>query len=106
MILGEKPELHISPGRPDVEPFQVLGFSPRTTGASSNGPTVPRNSRSRASEDVPEIEIQAHPLLAESDVDADDEIGQIDAQSRAAINGQLAQIDLVERRPDRPGVDE
>jgi len=27
MILGEKPELHISPGRPDVEPFQVLGFS-------------------------------------------------------------------------------
>jgi hypothetical protein len=28
MVLGEKPELHISPGRPDVEPFQVLGFSP------------------------------------------------------------------------------
>ncbi|MCX6561284.1 MAG: C45 family autoproteolytic acyltransferase/hydrolase [Candidatus Aminicenantes bacterium] len=27
MILGEKPELHISPGRPDVAPFQVLGFS-------------------------------------------------------------------------------
>lgn len=26
MILGGKPELHISPGRPDVEPFQVLGF--------------------------------------------------------------------------------
>jgi hypothetical protein len=26
MLLGEKPELHISPGRPDVEPFQVLGF--------------------------------------------------------------------------------
>jgi len=26
MLLGEKPELHISPDRPDVEPFQVLGF--------------------------------------------------------------------------------
>ena len=32
MILGEKPELHISPGRPDVEPFQVLDFSSRNTG--------------------------------------------------------------------------
>jgi len=29
MVLGENPELHISPGRPDEEPFQVLGFSPR-----------------------------------------------------------------------------
>ncbi len=29
MVLGERPELHISPGRPDEEPFQVLGFSPR-----------------------------------------------------------------------------
>ena len=28
MVLGEKPELHISPGRPDEAPFQVLGFSP------------------------------------------------------------------------------
>ena len=27
MILGDKPELHISPGRPDTEPFQVFGFS-------------------------------------------------------------------------------
>lgn len=27
MVLGEKPELHISPGRPDVEPFQILDFS-------------------------------------------------------------------------------
>jgi isopenicillin-N N-acyltransferase-like protein len=27
MILGDKPELHISPGRPDAEPFQVFGFS-------------------------------------------------------------------------------
>ena len=26
MILGEKPELHIAPGRPDIVPFQVLGF--------------------------------------------------------------------------------
>jgi Acyl-coenzyme A:6-aminopenicillanic acid acyl-transferase len=26
MVLGESPELHISPGRPDEEPFQVLGF--------------------------------------------------------------------------------
>jgi isopenicillin-N N-acyltransferase-like protein len=31
MILGGKPELHVSPGRPDVEPFQVLDFSPRST---------------------------------------------------------------------------
>jgi hypothetical protein len=31
MVLGETPELHISPGRPDVEPFQVLDFSPGTT---------------------------------------------------------------------------
>jgi hypothetical protein len=30
MVLGENPELHISPGRPDEEPFQVLAFSPRT----------------------------------------------------------------------------
>ena len=29
MILGERPELHISPGRPDEAPFQVIGFSPR-----------------------------------------------------------------------------
>ena len=27
MILGDKPELHISPGRPDTELFQVFGFS-------------------------------------------------------------------------------
>jgi hypothetical protein len=26
MVLGEKPELHISPGRPDEAPFQVLRF--------------------------------------------------------------------------------
>jgi len=26
MVLGEHPELHIAPGRPDKEPFQVLGF--------------------------------------------------------------------------------
>jgi len=26
MILKDKPELHISPGRPDAEPFQVLGY--------------------------------------------------------------------------------
>ncbi len=30
MVLGENPELHISPGRPDKEPFQVLSFSPRS----------------------------------------------------------------------------
>ena len=30
MVLGENPELHISPGRPDEEPFQVLAFSPRS----------------------------------------------------------------------------
>jgi len=30
MVLGEHPELHISPGRPDEAPFQVLGFAPRT----------------------------------------------------------------------------
>lgn len=29
MVLGEKPELHISPGRPDIEPFQVLDFGDR-----------------------------------------------------------------------------
>jgi isopenicillin-N N-acyltransferase-like protein len=29
MVLGENPELHISPGRPDEAPFQVLGFTPR-----------------------------------------------------------------------------
>jgi hypothetical protein len=28
MVLGDKPELHISPGRPDEAKFQVLGFSP------------------------------------------------------------------------------
>jgi hypothetical protein len=30
MALGGKPELFISPGRPDEAPFQVLGFSPRS----------------------------------------------------------------------------
>jgi hypothetical protein len=30
MVLGEDPELHISPGRPDEQPFQVLAFSPRS----------------------------------------------------------------------------
>jgi hypothetical protein len=40
MILGEKPELHISPGRPDVEPFQVLDFSSRNTGSPIEGPAV------------------------------------------------------------------
>lgn len=29
MVLGERPELHIAPGRPDEAPFQVLGFAPR-----------------------------------------------------------------------------
>jgi hypothetical protein len=33
MILGEKPELHLSPGRPDEEPFQVLDFSSRSSGS-------------------------------------------------------------------------
>lgn len=28
MVLGERPELHIAPGRPDEAPFQVLGFAP------------------------------------------------------------------------------
>ncbi|HEX2695575.1 MAG TPA: C45 family peptidase [Acidobacteriota bacterium] len=30
MVLGENPEFHISPGRPDEESFQVLAFSPRS----------------------------------------------------------------------------
>jgi hypothetical protein len=30
MVLGESPEFHISPGRPDEESFQVLAFSPRS----------------------------------------------------------------------------
>jgi isopenicillin-N N-acyltransferase-like protein len=30
MVLGKNPELHISPGRPDEAPFQVLRFSPRS----------------------------------------------------------------------------
>jgi hypothetical protein len=30
MVLGENPELHISPGRPDEAPFQVLSFSLRS----------------------------------------------------------------------------
>jgi isopenicillin-N N-acyltransferase-like protein len=29
MILGARPELHIAPGRPDEEPFQVFGFDNR-----------------------------------------------------------------------------
>ena len=28
MLLGEKPELHIAPGRPDEVPFEVIGFEP------------------------------------------------------------------------------
>ena len=31
MVLGENPELHISPDRPDEGPFQVLSFSPGFT---------------------------------------------------------------------------
>jgi hypothetical protein len=30
MVLGDRPELHIAPGRPDLEPFEVLAFEPRT----------------------------------------------------------------------------
>lgn len=30
MVLGEKPEIHIAPGRPDVALFQALGFKSRT----------------------------------------------------------------------------
>ena len=30
MVLGENPELHIAPGRPDEAAFQVLRFSPRS----------------------------------------------------------------------------
>jgi isopenicillin-N N-acyltransferase-like protein len=30
MVLGDRPELHISPGRPDEAPFQTLGFTPRS----------------------------------------------------------------------------
>ncbi len=33
MLLGEKPELHIAPGRPDIAPFQVFDFPTRTTTA-------------------------------------------------------------------------
>jgi hypothetical protein len=40
MILGEKPELHLSPGRPDVEPFQVLRFSPTRMPASASGRSI------------------------------------------------------------------
>jgi isopenicillin-N N-acyltransferase-like protein len=32
MLLGDDPELHIAPGRPDKEPFQVLAFSSRPRG--------------------------------------------------------------------------
>jgi isopenicillin-N N-acyltransferase-like protein len=34
MLLGDSPELHIAPGRPDTEPFQVLAFSGRRRGSS------------------------------------------------------------------------
>jgi len=30
MVLGDHPELQIAPGRPDMVPFEVLGFGPRT----------------------------------------------------------------------------
>ena len=30
MVLGDHPELHIAPGRPDTEPFEVLSFGNRT----------------------------------------------------------------------------
>jgi len=29
MVLGDHPELHIAPGRPDIEPFVVLAFDRR-----------------------------------------------------------------------------
>ena len=29
MVLGEKPELHVTPGRPDEAPFEVFGFAPK-----------------------------------------------------------------------------
>jgi sugar phosphate isomerase/epimerase len=34
MVLGAQPELHIAPGRPDIEPFVVLDFG-RRTGSSA-----------------------------------------------------------------------
>ncbi len=32
MLLGEHPELHIAPGRPDEVPFEVVGFEPAESG--------------------------------------------------------------------------
>jgi sugar phosphate isomerase/epimerase len=34
MVLGDHPELHIAPGRPDTEPFEVLDFEHRTGGSA------------------------------------------------------------------------
>ncbi|MFZ2052934.1 MAG: C45 family autoproteolytic acyltransferase/hydrolase [Candidatus Aminicenantales bacterium] len=34
MLLGQRPELHIAPGRPDDVPFEVLGFERRTGSAA------------------------------------------------------------------------
>jgi sugar phosphate isomerase/epimerase len=34
MVLGDHPELHIAPGRPDQEPFEVLGFGSQIGGTA------------------------------------------------------------------------
>jgi L-ribulose-5-phosphate 3-epimerase len=31
MVLGDRPELHIAPGRPDEVPFEVIGFEPASS---------------------------------------------------------------------------
>jgi len=35
MVLGDRPELQIAPGRPDTEPFEVLSFGRQTWGTAS-----------------------------------------------------------------------
>ena len=54
MVLGANPELHISPGRPDEEPFQVLTFSPRAVPASAG---VPDKDKTRANDKGEKVEV-------------------------------------------------
>lgn len=56
MVLGEDPELHISPGRPDEEPFQVLAFSPRP-GTVSASAIEPEEDVAPADERREEVEV-------------------------------------------------
>jgi len=47
MVLGDHPELHIAPGRPDQEPFEVLAFGSRAGASAPSKVSAPGKTKVR-----------------------------------------------------------